>query len=167
MFTWISLGTKCTKYTHGHCNYYRNWSTFFFGSFDTSPLATEPVVFPHPLMHSQQLCSVTFRYLYIYLLHFKVFTCKTISCISPLLVKEYEVECTAVWDSRESLYFHTFLTVSNRHRWVSTSHCHRITPAPTQKKAGDNPQSQFGNKHEEKCACLFKVVTPCIIVQFK
>jgi len=43
--------------------------------------------------------------------------------------------------------------VSNRHRWVLTAHCHCITPVPTQKEAGDNPQSQSGNKGEEKNAC--------------
>ena len=51
------------------------------------------------------------------------------------------------------IHFHTFLTMSSRHRWVSTAHCHCITPAPTQKEAGDNPQSQSGNKVEEKNAC--------------
>jgi len=36
---------------------------------------------------------------------------------------------------------------------VPTAHCHCITPAPTQKEAGDNPQSQSGNKGEEKNGC--------------
>ena len=95
-------------------------------------------------------CCIWLVVYIIYVLHLRLHTCETISCISPL-VKECDVECTAVWNSTDM--FPHLLTASNRHRWVSSSHCHHITPAPTQKEAGDNPQSQFGNKGEEKNAC--------------
>jgi hypothetical protein len=45
-----------------------------------------------------------------------------------------------------------------------TSHCHRITPAPTQKEAGVNPQSQFGNKAEEKNLCAWWEINACYLV---